>query len=54
VARAEGNPRCSICGSPKIYAKIEGKYYCFECGSRIILEHSTKVVKEYVQKYISE
>jgi DNA-directed RNA polymerase subunit RPC12/RpoP len=47
-------PKCSICGSPDVVAKIEGKYYCFRCGSKIVLEHSTKIVREYVEKYITE
>lgn len=47
-------PRCSICGSPDVVAKIEGKYYCYKCGSKIVLEHSTKIVREYVEKYITE
>lgn len=38
---------CEICGSPNIFAKIEGKYYCFKCGSRLVLEHARKIVKQY-------
>lgn len=30
--------KCVICGSKNIMAKIEGKYYCHKCGSKIIRE----------------
>lgn len=47
-------PRCSVCGSRDVFAKIEGKYYCFKCGSRLVIEHSKKIVEEYVKKYIGD
>jgi len=34
--------KCSICGSREVLAKIEGKYYCFKCGAKILREHLRK------------
>ncbi|MCD6458019.1 MAG: hypothetical protein DRJ44_03800 [Thermoprotei archaeon] len=34
-----GKAKCSVCGSEKVLAKINGKYYCFKCGSKIIDQH---------------
>ena len=37
--------RCSVCGSRDVLAKIEGKYYCFKCGAKILNDHLRKQVK---------
>jgi len=39
-----------MCGSRDVIAKIEGKYYCYKCGSRIIKEHMDKVLEELRRK----
>ncbi|MCC6058972.1 MAG: TFIIB-type zinc finger domain-containing protein [Thermofilum sp.] len=44
--------RCAVCGSPDVVAKIEGKYYCFKCGSALILENSKKMLQELKRKYL--
>ncbi len=28
-------------------AKISGKYYCFKCGSKIVIRHARKVIEIY-------
>jgi len=28
--------KCCICGSRDVLALIEGKYYCYRCGSKVI------------------
>jgi len=33
-------------------AKIEGKYYCFKCGSALILESFKKTLQELKRKYL--
>jgi len=45
--------RCSVCGSPHVTAKIGGKYYCFKCGSKIVMEHAWRVIENY-KKTIGE
>ncbi|RLE83607.1 MAG: hypothetical protein DRJ41_04615 [Thermoprotei archaeon] len=45
-----GNVRCSVCGSKEVMAKIEGKYYCFKCGSKVIKEHMDRVIEELKRK----
>ena len=45
-----GNARCSVCGSEEVMAKIEGKYYCFKCGSKVIKEHMDRVIEELKRK----
>ncbi|ABL79244.1 hypothetical protein [Thermofilum pendens] len=52
--RGEPKPRCCVCGSEDVCAKIEGKFYCYKCGSRIIVEHSRRIVEELVAKYLGE
>ncbi|RLE64755.1 MAG: hypothetical protein DRJ38_04965 [Thermoprotei archaeon] len=37
--------KCSICGSREVLAKIEGKYYCFKCGAKILNEHIKRQIK---------
>ena len=39
--------RCSVCGSPHVMAKIGGNYYCFKCGSKIVIEHARRVIEIY-------
>lgn len=41
-----------MCGSPDVVAKIEGKYYCFKCGTALILENSRRMLKELKKKYL--
>lgn len=31
-------------------AKIEGKYYCYKCGSHVIKEHMDKVLEDLRKK----
>jgi len=50
---ANSRYRCSVCGSTKVMAKIAGKYYCFQCGSKIVISHSRKVIDVY-KKTIGE
>jgi len=38
--------RCARCGRRNVIAKIMGKYYCYECGSRIVKEHILRVFEE--------
>jgi len=38
---------CKICGSSDIMAKISGEYYCYKCGSKIILENVRKQIEEW-------
>ena len=44
--------RCAACGSLNVVAKIEGKYYCFKCGSAVILENSKRMLQELKKKYL--
>uniref|UniRef100_A0A7J3X867 RRN7-type domain-containing protein n=1 Tax=Thermofilum pendens TaxID=2269 RepID=A0A7J3X867_THEPE len=44
--------RCAACGSLNVVAKIEGKYYCFRCGSTVILENSKRMLQELKKKYL--
>jgi len=37
--------KCVVCGSRNIMAKIEGKYYCFNCGSKIVREKVLTQIK---------
>ncbi len=46
--------RCSACGSRKVAAKIKGKYYCYECGARIMKEHVDRLIKELKEKGLIE
>ncbi|NPB00454.1 MAG: hypothetical protein GXO10_03670 [Crenarchaeota archaeon] len=34
--------RCIVCGSTRIYAIIDGKPYCFKCGSKLVRLHIVK------------
>jgi len=38
--------KCSLCGSPEVMAKINGKYYCYRCGSKIVNTHIEKLIEE--------
>jgi len=42
--------KCSICGSKNVIAIINGKYYCYKCGSKIVNKHVLKVLEEYSKK----
>ncbi len=46
--------RCEVCGSREVMGKIRGKYYCFKCGSRIIREHTERLLRELSEKGIVE
>lgn len=46
--------KCSVCGSRKVAAKIKGKYYCYECGARIMMEHVDRLIKELREKGLIE
>ncbi|MEM1690134.1 MAG: hypothetical protein QXG48_02735 [Thermofilaceae archaeon] len=43
---------CESCGRAKPLAKIAGKYYCYECGRRIVEEHIREQLKELERKGI--
>lgn len=43
-------PRCSECGRRGALAKIRGKYYCYECGSRVVREHIQTLLQELRNK----
>ncbi|MEM0458274.1 MAG: hypothetical protein QXP94_06500 [Thermofilaceae archaeon] len=43
---------CEGCGRAKPLAKIAGKYYCYECGRRIVQEHIQEQLKELERKGI--
>ncbi len=36
---------CDICHKRKAIAKIEGKYYCYICGKRLILEKNLVLLR---------
>jgi len=38
--------KCSLCGSQEVMAKINGKYYCYKCGSKIVNAHIEKLIEE--------
>ncbi len=38
----ESKKRCVVCGSPRVYAIIDGKPYCFNCGSKVVRLHIVK------------
>ncbi|RLE62911.1 MAG: hypothetical protein DRJ49_02020 [Thermoprotei archaeon] len=44
--------KCSICGSKDVIALIEGKYYCFKCGSKIVERHVLKQLEELERRGI--
>ncbi|MCD6562449.1 MAG: hypothetical protein J7K23_00865 [Thermoproteales archaeon] len=46
--------KCTLCGSPEIMAKINGKYYCFKCGSKIVNEHVRKLIEDLGKKGLIE
>jgi len=46
--------RCSVCGSPNVVAKIEGKYYCYECGAKLLRENSRKMLEHLKKKYLEQ
>jgi len=39
--------RCAICGSPNVMAKINGKYYCSNCGSKVVRENVLKQIESW-------
>lgn len=39
--------RCVICGSPDVMAKIDGKYYCAYCGSRVVKENVLRQIENW-------
>ncbi len=41
-----GTPKCSVCGVNKPLAKIGGRYYCYDCGSKLVKEHILSLLKE--------
>lgn len=45
--KAHSNLSCKICGSSDIMAKISGEYYCYKCGTKIILENVRKQIEEW-------
>lgn len=51
-SRNSTRPRCRICGSEDVIAKIDGEYYCAKCGMDIVLEHSRKIVESYERRYL--
>jgi len=46
--------RCVRCGSKNVVAKIMGEYYCYECGSKIVDEHLTKLMEEFKKKGLAK
>lgn len=46
--------RCSVCGAKKTLAKISGKYYCYECGSRLVRGHISMLLKELEKKGLAQ
>jgi DNA-directed RNA polymerase subunit RPC12/RpoP len=46
--------RCSVCGAKKPLAKISGKYYCYECGSRLVRGHISMLLKELEKKGLAQ
>jgi len=42
------------CGSKNVVAKIMGEYYCYECGSKIVDEHLTKLMEEFKKKGLAK
>jgi len=42
--------KCAACGRQRVAAKILGKYYCYECGSRLVREHIARLLKELEKK----
>ncbi|MEM0093996.1 MAG: TFIIB-type zinc finger domain-containing protein [Thermofilum sp.] len=49
-----GEVRCSVCGSPEVAAKIEGKYYCRECGAKLLRENSKRLLEYLKKKYLEK
>lgn len=43
---------CENCGRAKPLAKIAGKYYCYECGRKIVESHIYDQLKELERKGI--
>jgi len=37
--------KCAACGRERVAAKILGKYYCYECGSKLVKEHIARLLK---------
>ena len=40
------NVVCEGCGRAKPLAKIAGKYYCYDCGRKVVEEHILSQLKE--------
>lgn len=49
--RHESRLRCSVCGAKKPLAKISGKYYCYECGSKLVKDHIFVLLKELEKRH---
>lgn len=39
--------KCAICGSPEVMAEIEGKYYCINCGFKIVRENVLRQIENW-------
>lgn len=39
--------KCVVCGSPNVMAKINGKYYCSNCGSKIVRENVLRQIENW-------
>ncbi len=46
----ESEVKCSVCGSKEVVALIDGKYYCFKCGSKVVEEHVLKQLREFEKR----
>ena len=42
-----GDVRCAVCGSRDVMAEIEGKFYCFKCGSKIVRENVLRQIEAW-------
>ena len=42
--------KCCKCGSKKVLAKIQGKYYCYKCGSELLREHIARQLRELAER----
>lgn len=54
MSKTHKNPSvvCEGCGQAKPLAKITGKYYCYDCGRKIVEEHILSQLKELEKKGI--
>lgn len=44
--------KCSVCGREEVLAKIAGKHYCYECGSKLVKEFILSQVRELERRGI--